>query len=444
MYDFNSALFLYKFIFMTELLSAEATFVFLLKERKRFFMRAALSVLGIYAVTFALPIVDYSALYVSLLFGILFIVSLGALKLCFDERWGVILFCGIWSYTVQHFSYIIGNYITTVAGIANGSFYEETITAYNAGALLISVAVFVVFYFCSLLLVKRLFRNINEIRINAFVLVILSIISLSIEIVINSIVVSLKVETISTVLLTLCYVYDCIGCILTMGLLIFSIWNKSLEQDKAVMALLLKKERENFEIRKDKIEKINIMCHDLKHRIRELGETGYASEKLKKLESAIKSYDMAYHTGNEVLDIILAEIGEKCESRSIQLICIADGSVLGGMEVEHIYSLFDNALNNALEAVKQVTDAEKRYIELRVLKKGEMISIHIENYFNNERELVFKNGVPQTTKAEEEWHGFGMRSIQLVVEKYEGGMNVAVKDDLFALNVFLPCNEKQQ
>ncbi len=438
MYDFGSALFWYKLIFATELIAAECSFLFLLKERDRFVPRAVLSVLGIYAFTFALPVFGYNALYISLLFTAIFGVSLFGLKFCFREKWSVVLFCGIWAYTVQHFSYIIGNYIISVTGISEGSVYEESISAYNLGSVIISLFSYVIVYFLSVLLIRLLFRKRYEIRINGIVLIILSIVSLTIEVVINAVVVYLKVETISAVLLTICYIYDFIACLLTIGLLIFSVLNKSLERDNAVISLMLSNERKNFELRRDKIEQINIMCHDLKHRIRELGEGGYADEKLKKLESAIRSYDSVYHTGSEVLDIILADESEKCGKLGIQFVCVADGSCLTGMDTDHIYSLFDNALSNAIEAVRGVADPDKKYIGLRVCRAGGMISVHVENYFDATRELTFEDGLPLTTKGDEEWHGFGMRSMRRVVDACGGGMSVDINGDLFALNVFIP------
>jgi hypothetical protein len=48
-----------------------------------------------------------------------------------------------------------------------------------------------------------------------------------------------------------------------------------------------------------------------------------------------------------------------------------------------------------------------------------------------------KDGIPQTSKLEEEgFHGFGMKSMAMIAEKYGGGLNVATDDDLFTLNVY--------
>lgn len=444
MYNFSSALFWYKFIFMTELIAAECSFVFLLRERSRFFLRAALSVLGMYALTFAVPIFGYNALAVSGLFLVLFVASLGAMAICFKEKFGVILFCGIWSYTVQHFSYLIGNLITTEAGLSSGSVYESTITVYNAGSLLIGTAAFVAVYLVSMFSVRYIFRNMSGIRIHGFMLVVLSILSLVIEIALNAVVVFLQVENMSRTLFALCYVYDMIVCLLTIGLLIFSLWNKSLQHEKAIMELRFGRERESFEIRKDKIDRINIMCHDLKHRIRELGEKDYASDKLKKLESAIKSYDAGYRTGNDALDVILSDASVRCEKNGVQLVCMADGSALAAMETDHIYSLFDNAIDNAIDAAEKVSEPEKRYVYVTVSRKGGMVAAHVENCFVNDGRLIFSDGVPLTTRDEpDELHGYGMRSIKHIVEIYDGGMAVNVEGDKFTLDIFIPTGGAQ-
>ena len=120
---------------------------------------------------------------------------------------------------------------------------------------------------------------------------------------------------------------------------------------------------------------------------------------------------------------------------------MADGSALGGMDTDHIYSLFDNALSNAIEAVSEVTDADKRYIGLQLVRRGGMISLHVENYFSGE--IEFDGDMPRTTKDDGEWHGFGMRSMRRVVDAYGGGMSIDVKDDLFSLNVFLSPEGKE-
>ena len=436
MFDFNSALFWYKFIFVAEIVMSESVFIFLLKEKKKFLLRAALAIGALCVVTFLMPIIEYNAIYVSVLFTVLFVASLMAMKCCFDERWGVILFCGIMAYTVQHFAYVSSNYISTLCGFGGNSVYESTVTSLNGASLLIDTGVFLAVYAALFIMMRLVFRRISEIRISAFALVFLSVIMLAIEVIMNAVVVYLKVE--ATELLTLYYIYDVVSCVMTVGLLMLSLRTKSLEHEVDIISLMLSQEKENYKVRKDKIDRINIMCHDLKHRIRELGKTGYADEQLKKLENAIKNYDSVYVTGNEVLDIVLAETGKYCEENEILFVCVADGSLLDFLPTEHIYALFDNALDNAVDAVSKIADKTKRYIKLQVVRKNAMVSIHVENCYDSDEKLVFVDGVPQTTKDKDEWHGYGMRSIKAIVEKYDGGLNVETTGDVFCLDIFLP------
>lgn len=63
------------------------------------------------------------------------------------------------------------------------------------------------------------------------------------------------------------------------------------------------------------------------------------------------------------------------------------------------------------------------------------MSIHIENYFDGQ--VKFIDGLPSTSKADKHYHGYGMRSMRLIAEKYGGGLNVAVQNDLFSLDIVI-------
>ena len=52
-----------------------------------------------------------------------------------------------------------------------------------------------------------------------------------------------------------------------------------------------------------------------------------------------------------------------------------------------------------------------------------------------------QDGLPITTKNEQNYHGFGMLSIRHIVEKYGGTMSVRTDQNLFRLDILLPCAE---
>ena len=68
--------------------------------------------------------------------------------------------------------------------------------------------------------------------------------------------------------------------------------------------------------------------------------------------------------------------------------------------------------------------------------RGKFLHIQIEN--RCETAPVFRGGLPVTTKADGENHGFGMISMKRIVEKYGGAMTVEWEDDIFRVSMTIP------
>lgn len=80
---------------------------------------------------------------------------------------------------------------------------------------------------------------------------------------------------------------------------------------------------------------------------------------------------------------------------------------------------------------------DKRYISLIVKNINSFISISVDNYYDGYI-VLGENGLPLTTKKDKDYHGFGMKSIQLVVNKYDGDLNVNVANNVFSLSIIFP------
>jgi len=100
--------------------------------------------------------------------------------------------------------------------------------------------------------------------------------------------------------------------------------------------------------------------------------------------------DSTVKTGNDALDTILTEKSLLGEREGIDLSCIADGKALSFMNPAEIYSLFGNAIENAMDAVTQLEDPEQRVVSLAVRRVAGMVSIHMEN--RCPKEVKFEDG----------------------------------------------------
>lgn len=203
----------------------------------------------------------------------------------------------------------------------------------------------------------------------------------------------------------------------------------------------------NYQISKRSVDMVNQKYHDLKHQINLLrAEFGSrdALEYLDKMESEIESYEAQNKTGNKILDTILTGKSLYCQQNDIKLTVVADGSLLNFMDIMDISSLFGNALDNAIESVGAISDKEKRLIHLTISKDKGFIRIRMENCYGGE--LDFENGLPQTTKRDRNYHGYGLKSIRSTVQKYNGSVRVEAKEGWFELRILIPgsINEREE
>lgn len=228
-------------------------------------------------------------------------------------------------------------------------------------------------------------------------------------------------------------VYNLVICILILWIQFQKLRQKTILSDYDIIHKILDQEREQFRHLKENMNYINVKCHDLKHQLR----AAYHDEtvdldKLKSAEQAIAIYQTVARTGNDTLDIVLTDKLLYCGQNNVTITCIADGKCLSFMKEEDIYSLFGNALDNAISAVEKLADP---YREVRLIVKnmGDIVSVRVENKFKGK--LKFEDGLPVTTKGDKKYHGYGVMSIQMIAAKYNGKVNIDINEDNFVLNV---------
>ncbi|RBP99654.1 ATP-binding protein [Bifidobacterium xylocopae] len=188
------------------------------------------------------------------------------------------------------------------------------------------------------------------------------------------------------------------------------------------------------------------ISHDLKHRIAALRaevDPERKSRNFEELEASVQRYGSQQHTGNPVLDVVLSSKEQVCAQEGISLSVVADGGLLDGMSSMDVSTLFGNALDNAIEALRQVGDRERRLLRLALYGKGRMLLIRVENYFTTP--LRWKaDGELGTTKGGGGLHGYGVKSIRHIAHKYGGEVSIGTDDHWFRLCILLPRNADSQ
>ena len=353
---------------------------------------------------------------------LVFALTFGCMTLCYgDKPWSVLFYCS-GGYAMQHLGFNVASMICRAAGV--------NIVAVSWTIELIScAAVFAV----GRLLLSVLGADAAGARgVRGKTLVCLAVLFVCIGL--SRI--TIDDSTRSSLAFWAESLYAVISCALILGIL-FSISQRDKAQsDAAIMEELMRRAKEQFELSKETIDIINIKCHDLKHQISAL-RTVADADYVKEIENAVMIYDAAARTGNDILDVVLTEKSLLCEKNGITLTCVMDGGALSFMSKTDIYSLFGNALSNAIESVRGIRDKDRRCISITSRPAGGFLSVHMENCYDGE--ITLEDGLP-VTKGDRSRHGFGMRSIKHIAEKYGGSMGVTAENGVFSLDLLFPLS----
>ncbi len=179
--------------------------------------------------------------------------------------------------------------------------------------------------------------------------------------------------------------------------------------------------------------------HDLRHLMNRI--ENMASQKqvdipdISRVKAAVDRISPTAKTGNDALDVLLRNMDDLCRRNNIELQCVAYADCLKYFDGMKLYFLFANAIDNAMESVSGIEDPEKRLIDISIRAFGDSASIHIWNYFKGP--ITFSEGLPVTNKDRES-HGFGMKSMQRIVDEFDGVMQAGTQGEVFNLDIMLP------
>ncbi len=418
-----------------------------LARRPRFSARVAIiiAIISVVALVLSISVEEplpaaspgnaHAAVYVPQFFsfsGVL-LACAGMVVLLYEASVWTALFCATAGYAVQNLASGLMELIWALIGPHFGALEGEVVRL--GLSVMLPVAVYMPFY----LLVVRRIRSDGLERISDWRMLLIMVVVIcgviGFDLTIKSLT-AFGVDVGYIVILRLCHALTCmITFVLEYELLVSRHQRTEREATERVLA-----EREHqYQQSRENIEAINIKCHDIRHQIRALADGGgrMSAGVLDDIAREVDIYDSTVRTGNEALDTILTEKGLRCRHDQITLSCIADGAALDFMSPADIYSLFGNALDNAIEATDAIDDPTRRSISLLVRRVAGVASIHVENSFVGEV-VLGTDGLPETTKADHANHGFGVRSMRLTVERYGGTLTTLTEGGHFHVNAIVP------
>ncbi len=412
--------------FHLQILVIELIFCLRLQRRNRFLLRflpaAALYVL--------LPVLIpdiYFAPYLTIgwfTFGFMLFLVLSGLLMGFWFRMNVrqVIFYSCVSHTLQHLVHCCYRMATLVFGL-DGTWSQIVQLA------LMGIACLAVWH-----LLRERFGVSETVDLHGGHLAGFAVVSTLIVYVLSYWTTSRETETVGVM------AFDAFTCLLLLFILMDIFRIRKAERDQLIMQRMLRQEQEQHAMSKATVEVINRKCHDLRHQIAALRTMNreQREKSITELEDAVLIYDRFPKSGSADVDIILAEKSLLAERENIVIRSVVDGAGFSFMAVEDLYSLLGNALDNAIESTRQEENEARRVITLSAASRNGFFAVHLENPCR--KEPLFMDGLPVTSKQDRDYHGYGVRSMRYLCEKYGGVFTTGWADEVFSVDMLFPLS----
>lgn len=402
-------------------------------KRKHFWVRASLSAIVFVGLSFWTNSFDLGNSVLTGMFNYLLLFIFGdiALEICFKVDLATTLFCTIAGYTLRHLIYLgwqMSSYL-----------YEDLvpnpISGFSWVWVVISVACTIIFSPLIVFLYSFMKKTPN-IALPSWKIILLAGLSLLVNDILNMFVITIPLTGEAHVLEYIIGLFNVLSSVMVLVIMFGFVSENNLEKEVACLNQMRHEEEKQYQFTKESIELVNIKCHDLRKQIRTLKtmHSTISQEEIDSIEEATRFYDTKATTGNAPLDAILQEKSLVCAQNSILFTHIIDGQALAFMAENDVFSLFGNIIDNAIESVMKIPDPDKRVVTLKVSSVPGGVFVREENPYYGV--LRFGDGLPVSTKGDDRYHGFGMKSIRLIAYQYGGTMQIDSQNQIFALSLF--------
>lgn len=218
--------------------------------------------------------------------------------------------------------------------------------------------------------------------------------------------------------------------LLATNLFVFSMYdyNQRKETEYAELQLQLQKESdasEYYRMLLQENENRSILVHDIKkhlHSISSLNEQGETEKITFYINTLLNSTSLKTSVrvcDHELLNAILCRYQRSCDEKDVSFRIDIRSKSIHFVKDNDVTSLFCNLLDNALAAAVIMPEG---YIDLMVSRR-QHTNFTVITLINSCRYNPFDEyGRLITRKPNRERHGFGMKSIQRIVNKYNGEM----------------------
>lgn len=213
--------------------------------------------------------------------------------------------------------------------------------------------------------------------------------------------------------------------------------------NRAAEELKLKEQQLRHDIQyaetvRSQYQEIRGIRHDIKQHLAAIrglqleGKIDAAQKYISEISSGLDQIEMFMDVGNDFVNAILNSKLSIAKSKGIEVLCNSSSEVSGVNEYD-LCNLIGNVLDNAIEAAEKTGD--NSVVEVLIYSDKYKLMITVSNSIP--QSVLNNNSALKTNKQECELHGFGVKSIKAIAEKYNGSVDFYEENLTFFCRVIL-------
>ena len=217
--------------------------------------------------------------------------------------------------------------------------------------------------------------------------------------------------------------------------------NKTLEKEKELLIMRDTMVTQKYTELEVAMEKNRQLSHDLKNHILVLKhfkmEENYEGidRYIEEIEQNFFDIKRRVWTGNQIADMILEQKRTSAEQEGITFTIQAVPITEWMFDDSETCFLLGNLLDNAIEACMRMDDNAYKWISVKIENQKQLLFIKIENSVNEAP--VIEKGRPVSVKKDKTRHGYGLKNVERILNKYDGTIVYLNRDKAFQIKLLI-------
>lgn len=165
----------------------------------------------------------------------------------------------------------------------------------------------------------------------------------------------------------------------------------------------------------------------------DIADTEEQERALREINLRLNDITPVRYCASPVVNAIVTVKAEEARRRGIDMQVQTQVNNWNISEIDQS-NLFSNLLDNALEGC--LPDAADQFIHVKAGERRGFYFVRVSNSCDP-RQTLEESGLPVTTKRNARRHGYGMKILQSIAERYHGDMEITCQNGTFTVTIFM-------